>query len=203
MLNYWWVTRSKRRLDSVPEVLAAFAELSADDLWSGQRDTQLEYEEALEKAGLKRKGLRRDQSGSGARTYKSWLESLGLIFEQTGTRHIMLTYAGEAVMNGENPVPILKNQVLKYQFPSAFSVSRGVNVSRRFKIHPFIFLLRLLMDSRIGCLEEEEIGRVCAVYAENESKKRVRDKRQSRKPDHTGKPSGPLRRCTRLPVYAG
>ena len=34
---------------------------------------------ALEKAGLKREGERRDQTGGGARTYKAWLASLGLI----------------------------------------------------------------------------------------------------------------------------
>lgn len=28
MLNYWWVTRPKRKLDSIPEVLAAFADIS-------------------------------------------------------------------------------------------------------------------------------------------------------------------------------
>lgn len=28
MLNYWWVTRPKRKLNSVPEVLAAFADMS-------------------------------------------------------------------------------------------------------------------------------------------------------------------------------
>lgn len=37
------------------------------------------YEDALENAGLKRKGERRDHTGGGARTYKAWLMSLGLI----------------------------------------------------------------------------------------------------------------------------
>ena len=69
MLNYWWVTRPKRKLDSVPEVLAAFADISLNQEWSGQRDTHMAYEEALEAAGLKRVGQRRDQSGSGGRTY--------------------------------------------------------------------------------------------------------------------------------------
>ena len=46
-------------------------------------------------------------------------------------------------MSGESPVEILKNQVLKYQFPSAFSVSRNVQVNNRFKIRPFRFLLKL------------------------------------------------------------
>ena len=48
MLNYWWVTRPKRKLDSIPEVLATFAEISLNQEWSGQRDVHLAYEEALE-----------------------------------------------------------------------------------------------------------------------------------------------------------
>ena len=156
MLNYWWVTRPKRKLNSVPEVLAAFADLSLNQEWDGQRDSHLAYEDALENAGLKRKGERRDHTGGGARTYKAWLMSLGLIFNQESTGMIKLTLAGEAIMNGESPVAILTNQILKYQFPSAFSVGRGVQVASRFKIRPFRFLLRLLDDSRIGSLSEDE-----------------------------------------------
>ena len=53
MLNYWWVTRPKRKLNSVPEVLAAFADMSLNQEWEGQRDSHLAYEDALETAGLK------------------------------------------------------------------------------------------------------------------------------------------------------
>lgn len=170
MLNYWWVTRPKRRLDSIPEVLAAFADISLNQEWNGQRNTQISYEEALERAGLKRVGERRDQSGSGGRTYGAWLVSLGLIFKQNRTGHIKLTLAGEAIMNGDSPVDVLKNQVLKYQFPSAFSIGRGVNVHQRFKIRPFRFLLKLLCDDRIGrYLTQDEIAMVVIVNAENES----------------------------------
>lgn len=171
MLNYWWVTRPKRKLNSVPEVLAAFADLSLNQEWEGQRDSHLAYEEALEEAGLKRKGERRDQTGGGARTYKAWLSSLGLIFTQESTGRIKLTLAGEAIMNGESPVKILSNQILKYQFPSAFSVSRGVQVASRFKIRPFRFMLRLLMDSRIQYLTEEEIAKIVVIEAENETER--------------------------------
>lgn len=169
MLNYWWVTRPKRKLDSIPEVLAAFAAISLDQEWSGQKGTQIAYEDALEAAGLKRIGQRRDQSGSGGRTYGAWLESLGLIFKQTNTNNIKLTLAGDAIMSGESPVKILTNQILKYQFPSAFSLSRGVQVSSRFRIRPFRFLLRLMLDDRIGYLTQDEIAKICAVDAENES----------------------------------
>lgn len=171
MLNYWWVTRPKRKLDSIPEVLAAFADLSLNQEWEGQRNSHLAYEEALEKAGLKRVGDRRDQTGGGARTYKAWLMSLGLIFTQENTGRIKLTLAGEAIMNGDSPVSVLTNQILKYQFPSAFSMSRGVQVASRFRIRPFRFLLKLLDDSRIRNLSEEEIAKIVVTEAENETDK--------------------------------
>lgn len=171
MINYWWVTRPKRKLNAVPEVLASFSNISLNQEWEGQRDSHLAYEEALEKAGLKRIGERRDQTGGGARTYMAWLVSLGLIFKQEDTGKIKLTLAGEAIMNGDSPVTVLTNQVLKYQFPSSFSLGRGVKVSERFKIRPFRFLLRLLMDERIGGLTQEEIAKIVITEAENETEK--------------------------------
>ena len=169
MINTWWVTRPKRKLNSIPEVLATFADISLNQEWQGQRDTHLSLEDALEEANLKRKGERRDQTGGGGRTYQAWVASLGLIFTQESTKQIKLTLAGEAIMNGDSPVTILKEQILKYQFPSSFSISRGVDVSPRFKIRPFRFLLRLLMDSEVGCLSEEEIAKVIITNAENET----------------------------------
>ena len=171
MLNYWWVTRPKRKLNSIPDVLAVFAESATQNIWMGQRDSHLSLESALEKSGLKREGDRRDQTGGGGRTYKAWLVSLGLIFNQDSTKKLQLTLAGEAILNGESPIKILTNQILKYQFPSAFSLERSVNVSPRFQIHPFWFLLKLLSDSRIQYLTQEEIAKIIIVEAENESPK--------------------------------
>ena len=171
MLNYWWVTRPKRKLNSIPEVLATFADLSLNQEWEGQRDSHLAYEEALEAAGLKRIGDRRDQTGGGARTYKAWLMSLGLIFSQNNGKKIKLTLAGEAIMNGDSPVEVLSNQILKYQFPSSFSLGRGVRVSERFRIRPFRFLLKLLNDDRVKYLTEEEIAKIVVTEAECETEK--------------------------------
>ncbi len=171
MLNYWWVTRPKRKLNSIPEVLSTFAEVSLNQAWEGQRENHLTMEEALEQAGLKRTGERRDQTGGGGRTYKAWVASLGLIFTQESSGKLMLTLAGEAIMNGDSPVEVLKHQILKYQFPSAFSLSRGVQVSPRFRIRPFRFLLRLLADDRVAYLTGEEIAKVVAVEAENETER--------------------------------
>ena len=169
MINYWWVTRPKRRLNSIPEVLAAIADTALSSEWQAQRGVHLSLESSLESAGIKREGERRDQTGGGARTYVAWVKSLGLVFEQESTRKLLLTLAGEAIMAGDSPVSILKGQILKYQFPSSFSLSRGVNVSPRFKIRPFRFLLKLLSDPAVAYLSQEEIAKVVMVEADSET----------------------------------
>lgn len=171
MINYWWVTRPKRKLNSIPSTLAIVIEENLNKVWNGQRESHLTLEAALEKSGLKREGARRDQTGGGGRTYMAWVRSLGLIFNQAETKQIRLTLAGEAIMAGESPVEVLRNQILKYQFPSSFSIERGVAVNPRFRIHPFWFLFRLLMDSRIGWISQEELAKIIITEAERETEK--------------------------------
>ena len=125
-LNYWWVTRPKRKLNSIPEVLAAFSNVALSVRWSAARDIHILFEDELERDGLKRVGERRDHSGSGGRTYQAWLSSLGLIFIQESTGTPFLTLAGEAILAGKSPVDVLKSQVLKYQFPSPFGIKTHV-----------------------------------------------------------------------------
>lgn len=169
VLNYWWVTRPKRKLNSIPEVLAAFSNVALSAQWSGSRNIHIAFEEELERDGLKRVGQRRDHSGSGGRTYQAWLSSLGLIFIQEDTGIPFLTLAGEAIMEGKSPVAVLKEQVLKYQFPSSFGIK--THVADKFRVHPFVFLLRLLMDSRIEYLTEEEIAKVAMTEGVSDSDK--------------------------------
>ena len=166
MINHWWFTRPKRALDSVPEVLAVFANNALNIEWEGQRQKHLQLEDALENSGLKRVGQRRDHTGGGGRTYLAWLKSLGLVFTQESSKKLYLTLAGEALMSGDSPVAVITNQVLKYQFPSSFSLGQRVNVDTRFKIHPFLFLLALLDDSRIKYLTQEEIAKIVITEAE-------------------------------------
>lgn len=165
--DYWWVTRPKRKLNSIPEELAAFCSTALGKKWTRNRDSHIAFEEELENAGTKRVGERRDASGSGGRTHASMLYSLGLWFEKDNA--VFLTLAGEAVMAGKPPVPILKKQVLRFQYPSAYSST--VKVAPRFRIRPFLFLLKLLADNRIGTLHQEEIALIVAIEADNESSK--------------------------------
>lgn len=173
MINYWWAPRPKRKLNSIPEVLGAFSNVALTVRWSASRNVHILFEEELERDGLKRVGERRDHSGSGGRTYQAWLSSLGLIFIQERTGIPFLTLAGEAIMEGKSPVAVLKEQVLKYQFPSPFGIK--TKVSDRFRIHPFIFLLRLLADPRIESLSLDEMAKAVITYGVDESNKCFED----------------------------
>ena len=173
VLNYWWVTRPKRKLNSIPEVLAAFSNVALSARWSGSRDVHIRFEEELERTGLKRVGQRRDQGGSGGRTYQAWLSSLGLIFIQQDTGIPYLTLAGEAIIEGKSPVAILTEQVLKYQFPSPFGIK--THVSSKFHVHPFIFILKLLADDRVAFLTQDELAKVVITEGVDESDKCYED----------------------------
>lgn len=171
MINNWWVTRPKRKLTSVPEDLAVIAAAAIDREWGGDRSLHLSIESELESSGLKREGERRDRGGGGARTYVAWLKSLGLLFSQNATGKLKLTLAGEELLKGKSPTYILTKQIFKYQFPSAFSIGVGVRVSNRFRIRPFRFLFKLLLDEEVGYLTQDEIAKIVITEAENESEK--------------------------------
>lgn len=166
--DYWWVTRPKRKLNPIPEVLAAFCSVALGKKWTGNRSIQIEFEEELESSGTKRVGERRDASGSGGRTHAAMLFSLGLWFEKNN--QVFLTLAGEAIMDGKSPSEILKKQILRFQYPSPYSHS--VKMTSRFKIRPYLFLLRILSDVRLeNYLTQEEIAFIVAITADNESEK--------------------------------
>lgn len=164
--NYWWVSRPKRKLNSIPEILSVFASTTLEHQWDGSRALHVQFEDNLEEAGLKRIGSRRDGRGSGGRTYAAWLRSLGLICEESTTKQVYLTLAGEAIIDGKSPVSVLRKQVLEYQFPSHFSLSVGVN--ERFRIKPFRFLLQLLLDERVATLSTDEVGKIVITEAETD-----------------------------------
>ena len=164
--DYWWVTRPKRKLNPIPEELAAFCSVALGKKWTHNRELHIAYEEELESSGTKRIGERRDASGSGGRTHAAMLYSLGLWFEKN--EKVYLTLAGEAILDGKSPVEVLKKQVLKFQYPSAYGDL--VRMTPRFKIRPFIFLLRLLSDERLeNYLTQEEIAYIISINADNES----------------------------------
>lgn len=177
MIETWWATRPKRDIRGVVPILATIVAHAEGRKWSfPDKRTELAIEQALEEAGLKTRGKRRDQTGGGARTYRAWLKSLGLIFMDDSDR-LWPTLAGEEILEGSPPLPIMSRLVLTTQFPSAFTSTTQSAVSPRFRVRPFIFILQLLADPRLGGYldEREEIAKIVICFAESNSAKSLDD----------------------------
>lgn len=180
MLEHWWATRPKRSLTSVPEVLTAIITAAEGGIWD--LDSQIRAEDLLAKLKLKRDGDLRDREnrgGGGGRTYMAWMTSLGLMMryeDRTGSNLVVPTLAGEEVIRTDDPVSLLTNQVLRYQFPSAYTSAGRQAVSARFRVRPLLFLLRLMTEEGLdGYITENEIADIVIFKGENESEETVND----------------------------
>lgn len=172
--DYWFVTRPHRKLIRVPKSLATFSAITAGLRWNSNRELQIAYENRLETVGLKRAGEHteraRGRGGSGGRTHAQMLYALGLFFlhaDSAGAdEEVHLTLAGQALVNQEDALPILRKQVMAFQYPSAYSTASTVNVDRRFRLRPFVLLLRVLSDPRLGgYITDVEIAACVLGYA--------------------------------------
>lgn len=170
--NYWMFTRPQRKLYRLPLTVSALHEAAGETEWSGNRERHIAFEELLEREGIKRPGQRRDGTGSGGRTHATLVRSLGLAFDSAETGQLELTLAGLALAEGERPTEILKHQVMRFQYPSSYSVSRNVNISERFKLRPFVLLLRLLLHPKLeGYLGQDEVALIVIVEGTGDSPK--------------------------------
>lgn len=170
--QYWMITRPQRKLIRVPQMVAAFASVAAGQCWTKNKQLQMDFEDKMELLGVKKttgqKTERdRNKGGSGGRTYAAMLTSLGLIFfhkdDPASDEEVHLTLAGQALVDHEDALPILRKQVIAHQFPSAYSTAPGVNVDRKFKLRPFVLMLRLLTHPHLGgYLRDEEIA-ACVI----------------------------------------
>lgn len=166
MINHWWTTRPKRKLITAVDTLRTFMAVAEGKPWRGNRELHLQFEDALEREEIKRVGERRDRQAGGGRTYAGWLYSFGLWFDDSQGA-ARLTFAGEDLVKGESPVPIVTKQLLDFQYPSPFS--RITRVNPRFRLFPFRFLFRLLLHPRLnGYLTKKEIARFVITKAETD-----------------------------------
>lgn len=176
--NTWWISRPKRFLAPVQGALIALAGAAEGIPWTKENSDEIEqnYERQLELQSLKREGERRDRGGSGARTYRAWLKSLGLVFMDSDER-LQLTSAGEAIVHGERIFEQLTRQVYYYQYPSAFTYSGQSAVDPRFRVRPFVLILQLLLDDRLkGFLRQsDDVAKIALCYGTSNNKKKVDD----------------------------
>jgi hypothetical protein len=135
--------------------------------WGGQQEQQNKFAQLLEEYGLKKGGNQKDSNSGGPRTYESQMSLLGLLFKDLDG-HLLLTQAGQDLVAFNDTAKTFEYQVLKVQYPSAYSMSKGVGIDKSIKIRPFTFLLKLANDPEINGLSDKDMV-IPVVFGKNEN----------------------------------
>ncbi len=164
----WMQPRNKREIPPylIQQVLINFID-SLDEGGRLPEKGQKALSKQLESQGLKDDYGSRDKNPGGVRTYVSQLVSLGLIFRGKN-RSYHLTLAGEDLLKGGDITKLMQTQLLRYQYPSAYSMAQNVAIHPKIKVRPFSFLLKLCRDRELGGLESDEFS-VPVVYGHSEN----------------------------------
>lgn len=150
----WWVTRPTRDLHDIEKSFKCFAKIADGQQWRGNRELheRFEVENPVKTTNAGRYGSR----GSGGRTWAAWLRSWGLWYE---AERVILTGAGELIANSSSPNDVRKqiiHQIMTFQILSAYHVK--LKLDSDFKIFPFRFMLKLLLDEDVKFLHLDEIA---------------------------------------------
>lgn len=154
----WMFPRNKRRtrpLDVALTLRALIVASNRGTTWSGKQEQQNEFAKLLDEFELKDGGSLRDKNSGGSRTYAAQFRSLGLIYDDKTS--LMLTQAGEDMVNLSNPTGTLQFQVLKFQYPSEYSLSSNVKIHPSIKVRPFLLLLKLASDADLQGLSDTDV----------------------------------------------
>lgn len=150
----WMFPRSKRKIH--PWFLTQTCKLLSlenEEKWSGNQKVQNRFCSLLEKNKIKRQGQQYCSNSGGPRTYISQLKCLGLIFKKDGS--LNFTRAGDQLLKNDSPLSVLQKLLLRFQYPSPYSLS--IKLDPKIRVKPFIFILRLMSnESGLGYLSKSE-----------------------------------------------
>jgi len=169
MRQIWMFPRNKRRMVPLDTALILRAMVVASELgsiWGGDQEQQNQFSKLLDDYGLKAGGDQRDAKSGGARTYEAQMRSLGLLYKEPKAGTLKLTQAGEDLVGLIEPAKTFEYQVLKFQYPSSYSMSRNVDIDRSIKIRPFLFILQLANDPEINGMSDKDIV-IPVIYGKN------------------------------------
>ena len=155
--HIWMFPRNKRRMLPLDTALILRALVVASELgtsWGGEQAHQNKFSKLLDDYGLKSGGEQRDKNSGGSRTYEAQMRSLGFLYKGS---ELKLTQAGEDMVGFVQPSKTFEYQILKFQYPSSYSLGRNVNIDKSIKVRPFLLLLKLADDPELNGLSDKDI----------------------------------------------
>jgi hypothetical protein len=164
----WMFPRAKRRMPPLETALILRAMVVASELgetWGREQEQQNNFSELLNSYGLKKGGKLQDEKSGGARTYESQMTFFGLLHKAKDGK-LLLTQSGEDLVSFTETAKTFEYQILKSQFPSAYSLAHNVGLDKSIKIRPFVFLLKLAADPELNGLTDKDMA-IPVVFGKN------------------------------------
>ena len=152
----WWLTRPTRDLHDLDTALRAFAGMAKGKKWRGNKELHRRFE--LENPAKTPNAGQYGSRGSGGRTWAAWLRMWGMWYDEDDVK---LTDAGELVASPKSPRDVhnqIVHMIMNFQITSSYHDGPGVRQAPDFRIFPFRFMLRLLLDGKVGSLNTDEVG---------------------------------------------
>jgi hypothetical protein len=160
MRQIWMFPRNKRRMMALDTALILRAMIVASELgsaWGGDQGQQDKFAKLLDDYGLKAGGKQRDKNAGGSRTYEAQMRSLGLLYKDSQKGTLNLTQSGQDLVDFIEVSKTFEYQILKFQYPSSYSLGRNVDIDKNIKIRPFLFLLKLASDPELNGLSDKDM----------------------------------------------
>ena len=152
----WWLTRPTRDLHDLDVALKSFAGMAKGKKWRGNKELHRRFE--LENPAKTSNAGQYGSRGSGGRTWAAWLRMWGMWYDEDDVK---LTDAGELVASPRSPGDVhnqIVHMIMTFQITSAYHDSPRVRQAPDFRIFPFRFMLRLLLDKKVGSLNTDEVA---------------------------------------------
>ena len=125
--------------------------------WGGDQGQQDKFAKLLDDYGLKAGGKQRDKNAGGSRTYEAQMRSLGLLYKDSNDGTLKLTQSGQDLVDFIDVSKTFEYQILKFQYPSSYSLGRNVDIDKSIKIRPFLFLLKLANDPELNGISDKDM----------------------------------------------
>jgi len=178
----WNMSRSIRQLNLIRDLFPIFKEYVEGDTWDGNKAIQKKLEQKLQKEFKNENSKIKVQTNATSknpghmRTRGNYLQIHGLWYSDKNNK-VVVTQAGKEI--ADNPLNFIDqmwSQILRFQYPNPYHADGQQKMDSSFKIFPYRFIVKLLLDKRIKYLDSYELAYfVLKVKNQNEFDKTVRD----------------------------
>ncbi|MBM3910588.1 MAG: AlwI family type II restriction endonuclease [Thaumarchaeota archaeon] len=159
----WTIPRPTRDLSDLYGTVVALKKIAEGKKWKGARTLHKKFEAELQNLHLKTDNVSRD--GSGGRTWATVPRVYGMWYDEN---KVTFTSAADKILEGgEETYTQMVHQIMNFQFPNSYTVARNL-LDDGFKIFPYRFMIKLLLDNRVNYLTQGEVA-LFLLSVKNES----------------------------------